>query len=121
MASVLFNQCQTNHMNNKVKIALALIVGGTAILLNQRRKKLGKKVKTFTAPDGTTYNENQIYRNSEGKAYRNGKVVHFDSLEFENEPHSSNPFNHLHDDKLSKNYQAKPQNVDYHQRGKRHR
>lgn len=107
-------------MNNKVKIALALIAGGTAILLNQRRKKLSKKTKIFTAPDGTTYKENQIYRNSEGKAYRNGKVVHFDHLEFDSEPHSANPFNHLHSDKASKNYQAKPQNVDYHQRGKRH-
>ncbi|CAD7797814.1 hypothetical protein CHRY9390_00232 [Chryseobacterium aquaeductus] len=107
-------------MNNKVKLVLALLAGGTALLLNQRRKKLSQKVKTFTAPDGTIYNENQIYRNAEGKAYRNGKVVHFDHLEFEND-HSANSFNHQHDDKFSKNYQAKPQNVDYHQRGKRHR
>ena len=108
-------------MNNKVKIALALIAGGTAILLNQRRKKISQKIKTFTAPDGTTYKENQIYRNSEGKAYRNGKVVHFDNLEFDSEPHSSNPFNQLNADKAAKNYQSKPQSVDYHPRGKRHR
>lgn len=120
MASVLFNYHKMNHMNNKVKIALALIAGGTAILLNQRRKKLSQKIKMFTAPDGTSYQENHIYRNAEGKAYRNGKVVHFDHLEFENETHPSNS-HHLHDDRSSKNYQAKPQNVDYHQRGKRHR
>nr|WP_314497911.1 hypothetical protein [uncultured Chryseobacterium sp.] len=107
-------------MNSKVKIALALIAGGTAILLNQRRKRLSQKIKMFTAPDGTPYKENQIYRNAEGKAYRNGKVVHFDSLEFADEFHPSNS-HHLHDEKFSKNYQAKPQNVDYHQRGKRHR
>lgn len=108
-------------MNNKVKIALALIAGGTAILLNQRRKKISQKIKTFTAPDGTIYKENQIYRNSEGKAYRNGKVVHFDQLQFESEPHSANPFNHLNADKAAKNYQSQPQSVDYHQKGKRHR
>jgi hypothetical protein len=108
-------------MNNKIKVVLAFLAGGTLLLLNQRRKRLSKKTKTFTAPDGTSYKENQIYRNSEGKAYRNGKVVHFDHLEFENENHSPNSFSHLQDDKLSRNYQAKPQNVDYHQRGKRHR
>jgi len=108
-------------MNNKIKVALAFVAGGTLLLLNERRKRLSKKAKTFTAPDGTTYKENQIYRNSEGKAYRNGKVVHFDHLEFENENHSANSFNHLHDDKISKNFNTKPQNVDYHQKGKRHR
>ena len=108
-------------MNNKVKIALALLAGGTALLLAQRRKKLAQKVKVFTAPDGTIYKENHVYRSSEGKAYRNGKVVHFDQLEFDNEPHSSNSFDHLNADKAAKNYQSKVQNVDYHQRGKRHR
>jgi len=108
-------------MNSKIKVALAFLAGGTLLLLNQRRKKLSQKLKTFTAPDGNTYKENQLYRTAEGKSYKNGKVVHFDHLEFENDTHSANAFNHMHDDKFSKNYQAKPQNVDYHQRGQRHR
>jgi len=107
-------------MNNKIKVALAFVAGGTLLLLNQRRKRLSQKIKTFTTPEGNTYKENEIYTSAEGKSYRNGKVVHFDHLEFE-DTHTTNPFNHQHDDKFSKNYQTKPQNVDYHQRGKRHR
>jgi hypothetical protein len=48
-------------MNNKVKIALVILAGSSLILLNLRRRK-NIKSKTYTAPDGNTYRENQIYR-----------------------------------------------------------
>jgi hypothetical protein len=49
-------------MNSKIKIALALL--GTGTLIWGLRKRKNNQVKTFTAPDGNTYKENQMYRTS---------------------------------------------------------
>ena len=107
-------------MNNKVKVALAFLAGGALLMLNQRRKRKSKKIKTYFAPDGSTYTENHIYKTADGKMYRNGKSVHVDHLEFQDVRDTSSSFNHS-DDRFSKNYQAKPQNVGYHHKGNRHR
>jgi len=105
-------------MNNKIKIALAVMAGGSLILLNQLRKK--RRSKTFTAPDGNSYKQNQIYRTAEGELYKNGKPLHFSTLQSEQDNHQ-----HINYDKKinanPKNYDVSNiKNVEYHQRGVRH-
>lgn len=104
-------------MNNKIKIALSLIAGGSLIYFGMKKKNA--KVKTFTAPDGNTYGEDQLYRTFDNKTYKNGKEVHFNIPETEG---SNKSFHHYEtNQKLTKNYQTENhQNVNYHQKGVRH-
>ncbi|MCU7614067.1 hypothetical protein N0B16_06420 [Chryseobacterium sp. GMJ5] len=107
-------------MNNKIKIALAVIAGGTLVLLNRKRRSRSPKKEIFTAPDGNTYKENQVYRASDGTMFRNGKEIHADKFHFEGDAHQET----LHkNDRVNtpKNYDARPKNVEYHQRGIRHK
>lgn len=104
-------------MKNTVKVALAFVAGGALLLLNQKRRKKKQETKNFIAPDGNTYQENQIYRTIEGKLYKNGKPLHFDTP---NPERNSQSMTH-HDENRSNNYETKPKNVEYHQRGDRHR
>ncbi|MCS3869550.1 hypothetical protein J3D55_002466 [Chryseobacterium ginsenosidimutans] len=106
-------------MNNKVKVALAVIAGGTLILAGLRRKKR-EKLKTFTAPDGNTYKENQIYRTFDNKLYKNGRPIHFETPETEPENHSSNNYYNGNTGNFSKNNLNHNKNASYHQKGSRH-
>lgn len=104
-------------MNNKVKIALGLL-GGSLLLLALRRKN--KKLKTFIAPDGNTYKENQMYRTYDDKLYKNGKQIHFSTPET-GQPSYTPPI--PHDEAktvIPKNYQSGNKDVTYHQKGIRH-
>ena len=107
-------------MNNKIKIALAVIAGGTLVLLNRKIRNRTPKKETFTAPDGNTYKEDQVYRASDGTMYRNGKEIHVDKFQFEGDSHT-HPNNHNDPFNVPKNYDAAPKNVMYHQKGTRHR
>jgi len=104
-------------MNNKLKVALAFAAGGALYFLNKKRRQLNQKSKTFTAPDGNEYRENQTYRTSDGKLFRNGNEI---SLSKPNTDSDSQPI-HPQNDHLPHNYQSRPKNVEYHQKGNRHR
>ncbi|WP_027380564.1 hypothetical protein [Chryseobacterium daeguense] len=102
-------------MNNKVKIGLALLAGGALAFLSLKKKN-GKKPKTFTAPDGNSYKENQLYRTFEGKVYKNGKEFHFNTPESEQKISSTgNHFNETNENAL-KNYQAIYKDIQYHRK-----
>lgn len=103
-------------MNNKIKVALAFAAGGALFLLSKKRRK-NQKSKTFTAPDENEYRENQMYRTSNGKLFKNGKEISFSTPYLDND---SQPVHHQ-DDHLQNNYQSRPKNVEYHQKGNRHR
>ena len=62
-------------MKNTIKVALGFAAGGALILLNQLRKKRKKQNEKFTAPDGHKYIKNEMYRNSEGEIFKNGKKL----------------------------------------------
>jgi len=104
-------------MNNKVKIALGLLAAGTLVLVNLKRKRR-EKLRTFTAPDGNTYQENQIYRTFDDKVYKNGKRLRFNTIEPAQENRSSNNYYEENSINYPKNNQNK--NIDYHQKGNRH-
>jgi hypothetical protein len=106
-------------MNNKVKVALALIAGGTLVLAGLRRRKR-EKLKTFTAPDGNKYKENQIYRTFDNRLYKNGKHIHFNTPETEPENHSSGNYYNGNTGNFSKNNISNNKNTSYHQKGSRH-
>lgn len=105
-------------MNNKIKIALALIGAGTVVAWGMNRKKNGK-VKTFTAPDGNTYEENKIYRTFDNKLYKNGKEIYFETPAMEQNASGNHSFDQ-HADNLPKNYEAVNKDINYHQKGVRH-
>lgn len=105
-------------MNNKIKIALALVGAGSILAWRMNRRKGGKK-KTFTAPDGNTYQENQIYRTFDQKIYKNGKQIQFETPEMSLNNSVNHPFEGQTDN-LSKNYNKVNKEINYHQKGVRH-
>ncbi|AZA54645.1 hypothetical protein EG348_17400 [Chryseobacterium sp. G0201] len=117
MAGYLFISKQIFDMNNKIKLALGLIATGTLVLLNLKRKRR-ERLKIFTAPDGNTYKENQTYRTFDNQFYKNGKRLRFNTLEAENENHSSNSYYEENSVNYSNSNQNK--NITYHQKGNRH-
>jgi hypothetical protein len=105
-------------MKSGIKIALGVIAGGSLLIaagiISKPRKN---KSQTFTAPDGNTYREDEMYRNSQGEIYQNGKKLHFDTPELLSQAH------HHIDSQLNlklnnKNFASKQ--VNYHQKGIRH-
>ncbi|MCJ8155102.1 hypothetical protein MKJ01_15140 [Chryseobacterium sp. SSA4.19] len=104
-------------MNSKIKIALALL--GTGTLIWGLRKRKNNKLKTFTAPDGNTYKENQMYRTNDNKVFKNGKEMRFTTPIPDSQNSSANIYNNTAENG-SKNYQAVNKNVNYHQKGVRH-
>lgn len=104
-------------MNNKIKVVLGLIAGGSLIYFGLKKKK--GETKTFTAPDGNTYGENQLYRTFDNKVYKNGKEIHFNMPESQGKNNASNHYE-PNNEKLTKNYQAGSQGSNYHQKGVRH-
>jgi hypothetical protein len=104
-------------MNNKIKVALALIGAGSIVAWGMKRKRNGK-LKTYTAPDGNAYQENQIYRTFENKLYKNGKEIHFETPPKEQKSSGNNTFNEVNT--IPKNYDNVNQNITYHQKGVRH-
>lgn len=105
-------------MNNKIKIALVLAGAGT--LLWQLRKKQNGKKKVFTAPDGNTYKENQMYRTFDNKVYQNGKEIRFNTPVIEQQNLSSQQHSDASEYNTGKNYQNINKNPTYHQKGVRH-
>ncbi|SDH88273.1 hypothetical protein SAMN05421846_102384 [Chryseobacterium taeanense] len=107
-------------MNNKIKVALAIIGAGSIVAWGMKRKRNGK-LKTYTAPDGNTYQENQIYRTFENKLYKNGKEIHFETPPKEQKSSGNHTFNEQADT-IPKNYDNDNvnQNISYHQKGVRH-
>jgi len=107
-------------MKNTVKVALGIVTGGVLVYLNQRRKQKNSRSQLFTAPDGMQYRENQLYRTSNGDVYKNGKKVHFDlpSNKGENPSRVDANFNNKH---LMENQNVHIPEVNYHQRGIRHK
>lgn len=104
-------------MNSKIKIALALITGGTLMYLGRKMKNNSHEPKTLTGEDGNTYQENETYFTSDGKVYRNGKQLHFKTPEMNAE---TSPKINFKSDSIPENYNAQPKNVDYHHKGVRH-
>ncbi|MDR6515892.1 hypothetical protein [Chryseobacterium camelliae] len=105
-------------MNTTLKITLGLLAGGTLVYLAGKRKKAAAKL--FTAPDGNTYGENQVYRTIDNKMYKNGKEIHYGHPEPENNSGSSTKHYAENGDQIPKNYQAANKNINYHQKGVRH-
>jgi len=103
-------------MKTKFKIALGLIGTAALVLWNTRRKK--RKI-IFTAPDGNTYKENQIYRTSDNKLYKNGKLFHFPTPP--QIPDVSLKVHTENTESIHKNIQLAQKNTSYHQKGNRHR
>lgn len=104
-------------MNHKIKIALALITGGTLIYLGRKIKNRNNEPKTFTGEDGKTYHENEVYFTSDGKMYKNGKQLNFKTPEMIAE---TNPKINFKSDSVPENYNIQPKNVEYHHKGVRH-
>lgn len=99
-------------------IAAAVVVGGITVL--GFRKKKPQTPKTFTAPDGNFYAEDQIYRTIDNRYFKNGKEVKYQT------PAQSIEDTHGHIDPAKiksdfKNHDAPNPSVGYHQRGIRHR
>lgn len=102
-------------MKNTVKIALGLLAGGSLIFLGLKSKN--KKVKIFTAPDGNTYQEDQIYRTFDNQLYKNGKRIHFPTPESEQKSQFSSAHYDENNDPISNKYQAPHKEVTYHYKG----
>lgn len=105
-------------MNNTVKIALALAAGSSLLYLGLRKKT--KKKKLYFAPDGNTYNENQIYRTYDNKLYKNGKEFHYNVPDLSQDLYEAS----INYNKLSSpiDFSNKPQGKKsyYHHKGLRH-
>lgn len=105
-------------MNSTVKIALALAAGSSLLYLGLRKKN--KKRETFVAPDGNTYEQDQIYRTYDNKLFKNGKEFHFNTPESQHESSlSGNQYSKMSDHQ-NQNYQTVNKEVTYHQKGIRH-
>ncbi|GGG56435.1 hypothetical protein [Epilithonimonas arachidiradicis] len=105
-------------MKNSVKVALGFLAGGSLILAGQIIRNKKDKRKIFTAPDGNSYKENEMYRNSQGEIFKNGKQLHFETPEIPSQVnhHIDMPHNH---NSVRDNHSL-PKNVNYHQKGVRH-
>ncbi|MFC3157951.1 hypothetical protein SAMN05443633_104295 [Chryseobacterium arachidis] len=108
-------------MNTKAKIALGILAGGSLLFFGLRRnRRNSRKSKTFTAPDGNTYSENQIYKTFDNKLYKNGKQIHFPIPDTEQISLSEAPY-YTANENISKEYKNSYSGVIYHQKGTRHR
>jgi len=116
LAEDLFITIKITIMNNKVKIALAVLTGSAIVLAFRKAKK--NKEELFTAPDGISYRKDQIYRTFEGDLYKNGKKFHFNVPEAQPE----NNLKTLSEDSgnVINNYDSQIKEVNYHQKGARH-
>lgn len=106
-------------MKNTIKVALGFAAGGALILLSQLRKKKQKQNHKFTAPDGNQYLKDEMYRNSEGEIFKNGKKLNFET------PQHLTDANNKIDARLNNskfnNQNPNPRNISYHKTGTRHR
>ncbi|MFY7846735.1 hypothetical protein [Chryseobacterium sp. C3] len=103
-------------MNHKIKIALALITGGTLVYLSRKMKNSKNEPEIFTGEDGKVYQKDETYLTTDGKMYKNGKEVHLKTPEISEKSVNRN----FQNDRIQKNYEAHPQNVGYHHKGTRH-
>ena len=105
-------------MKSSVKIALGFLAGGGLLIAAGIVRKARKnKSQTYSAPDGNTYQENEMYRNSQGEIFQNGKKLHFDTPELLSQAH------HHIDSQINSKFNNKNFNsrqVNYHQKGIRH-
>ena len=57
-------------MKSSVKTALGFLAGGSLLIAaGIIRKAIKNRSQTYKAPDGNTYHENEMYRNSEGEIF----------------------------------------------------
>ncbi|REC52883.1 MULTISPECIES: hypothetical protein [Chryseobacterium] len=103
-------------MNHKIKIALALITGGTLVYLSRKMKNSKNESEIFTGEDDNTYQKNETYFTADGKMYKNGKEVHLKTPEISEKSVNRN----FRNERIQKNYDTHPQNVGYHHKGTRH-
>ena len=105
-------------MKSSVKTAVGFLAGGSLLIAaGIIRKAIKNRSQTYKAPDGNTYHENEMYRNSEGEIFQNGKKLHFDTPELLSQAH------HHIDSQINSKFNHKnfnPRQVNYHQKGKRH-
>ncbi len=105
-------------MKNSVKIGLGILAGGSLILASRLLKRNKNKLKTFTAPDGNSYKENEMYRNSQGEIFKNGRKLHFDTPELLSQ--ANHHIDTYHNQGKINSIHQPPKSPDYHQRGVRH-
>ncbi len=103
-------------MNHKIKIALALITGGTLVYLSRKIKNSKNEPEIFTGEDGKVYQKDETYLTTDGKMYKNGKEVHLKTPEISEKSVNRN----FRNERIQKNYEAHPQNVGYYHKGTRH-
>ncbi|WP_288457773.1 hypothetical protein [uncultured Chryseobacterium sp.] len=89
-------------MNHKIKIALALITGGTLVYLSRKMKNSKNEPETFTGEDGKVYQKDETYLTADGKMYKNGKEVHLKTPETSEKSVNRN----FQNDRIQKNYEA---------------
>ena len=104
-------------MKNTLKVALGFAVGGTLILMSQLKKRRKNQAKTFTAPDGNSYEENKMYRNAHGEIFKNGKKLHFDTPELLSD---ANTQIHSYESDRFNKHDTLSHQAKYHRRGARH-
>ncbi|WP_312076394.1 hypothetical protein [Chryseobacterium sp.] len=100
-----------------IGIVAAIVAGGFAAL--SFRKKKQKSLKNFTAPDGNSYPENHIYQSFDGEYFKNGKKLNFKTPH--NTEHDSEDFSKPLFEQIQKNYHNPISEVNYHQKGFRHK
>jgi len=105
-------------MNNVVKIALALAAGSSLLYVGLRRKN--KKKEVFLAPDGNTYQEDEIYRTYDNKLFKNGKEFHFHTPKLDDHSDTSGTVYGMVDKNVHLKHQTVKKNVAYHHKGIRH-
>ena len=106
-------------MKNSVKIGLGILAGGGLLLAARIFQRNKNKVKTFTAPDGHSYKENEMYRNAHGDIYRNGRKVR---METPGEPGLDHHYTDAHHNTKSmmESGNQTVRNTNYHHKGLRH-
>jgi len=105
-------------MKNTIKVALGFAVGGVLILLNQLSKKKTES-KKFITSEGNQYPKDQMYRNSQGDIFKNGKKLHFAIPQLLSEANNKVEA-HIAKNARSKDQISYSRNFDYHKKGIRH-
>lgn len=105
-------------MNISMKIGLGLLAGGTLVLAGKLLRKNRNKLKSFTAPDGNSYQEDEMYRTSEGDIFKNGRKMHFETPELLSQ---ANRHIDTYQNNINRyNANQSVRNADYHHKGVRH-
>lgn len=105
-------------MKNSVKVALGFFAGGSLVLITHLLRKNRNNLKSFIAPDGNSYNENEMYRDSQGEIFKNGRKLHFETPELLSQ---ANRHIDTYQNNMKMNSVNQPfKNTGYHHKGVRH-